>query len=149
MSHSHPHRQKERQPPAEDVGEPKEVLGLLSLVVHQHKIEIHGQADCPQDGAQGEVDAKERLCYAQVLYCSAWIRYVHFIVTRRGVITDIIKSIKIHQISDQVRCTHSEVHDGQMHEDPADFAAHVLEADVGEDDEEPADHGEEAGDAHY
>ena len=117
--------------------------------MHQYEIEIHGQADCPQDRAQGEVDGKERLCNAQVLHCSAWIPYVHNGFVIGGVVANIIKPVKIHQVPDQVSRTHSEVHDGEVHEDPARFAAHVPEAGVGEDDEEAADHGEEAGGAHH
>ena len=149
MGHCHPQREKERKPPAQDIREPEEVFGLLSLIVHQHKVEIHSQADCPQNRAQGEIDCKECLRNAQVLHCSTWISYVHNVFIVGGVVPNIIKPVEIHQVPDEVGRAHSEVHDGEMHEDPARFAAHVLEAGVGEDNEQAAYHGEEAGGADH
>ena len=113
-------------------------------MVHNVKVEVDGEADCPEDRRLGEVVRKVSLRNAEILHdlVLGLVKHRTAVVSRAEV-----EAIEVDNVSNQVCHTHPQVHEREMDEDQPCIAAKGLEKCIGKDDQQCSDQREDAGDA--
>ena len=129
LCESQPRAESYRETVAKEVGSRERHFRQRSSVLHDCKVDIHGQADCPEDGGVGEEVSEESLGDAQV------VDVVVFREVEISAAAVVVVAVEVDEVTNCVGQADSQVHQGQMDQYESGIVPQSLEPDIAADDQ--------------